>query len=111
MKYLAALLLGTPLLAAALGAAAQRGGMPYPPGLRQAEISYDHINFPPPAFPPQSGVTPQKLAQEADELNSLAAQVQKEVAMANQGALPRDLPKNLKEIEKLAHHLRSQLTR
>jgi hypothetical protein len=89
---------------------AQRGE-PIPPGLREAESPKNQIQFPPPEFGPQAGITPQKLTQEADKLNGLTIEVKKEIAMVNQGELPRDLPKNLKVIEKLAHRLRSQLKR
>jgi hypothetical protein len=99
------------LLVCALAAAAQHEGMPIPPGLRQAESPQNQIHYPPPEFGPQPVTKPQQLAKEADELNRLAGLVQKEIGMANQGQLPRDLPKNLKQIEKLAHRLRSQLGR
>jgi hypothetical protein len=102
------------LLAAAVCAvplAAQLHEQPIPPGLREAESPQNQIHFPSPEFGPQAGITPQKLTQEADKLNGLTIEVKKEIAMVNQGELPRDLPKNLKVIEKLAHRLRSQLKR
>jgi len=99
------------IFAGCLFALAGQHGQPIPPGLREAESPKYQIHFPPPEFGPQPASKPQELAKEADELNRLAGVVQKEISMVNQGQLPRDLPGNLKEIEKLAHRLRSQLSR
>ncbi len=97
------------LVVCAFPVAAQRG-QPIPPGLREAESPQNQIHFPPPEFGPQPAAKPQRLAKEADELNRLAGVVQKEIGMVNQGQLPRDLPKNLKQIEKLAQELYRQVS-
>jgi hypothetical protein len=56
------------------------------------------------------GVTRAQLAQEGSELNELAGLVQKQIGLVNQGQFPKDLPKNLKQIEKLAHKISLQLS-
>lgn len=51
-----------------------------------------------------------KCAGEAQELTRLAQAVQSEVSKAQQGLMAKDLPNNLKRLEKLAKQLRSDMT-
>jgi len=48
--------------------------------------------------------------QEADELRKLADVLRDQVQQVSNNQLPKDLSDNLKRIEKLAKHLRSELT-
>jgi hypothetical protein len=51
-----------------------------------------------------------KLKQEARELAQLSAGLPSEVGLLAQGQLHKDLAEKLKRIEKLAKHLRSEIT-
>jgi len=55
-------------------------------------------------------VDPAKLQAEAAELSRLANLVPPQIDQVKKGQLPKDLSENLKRIEKLAKHLRSQLS-
>ena len=61
-----------------------------------------------PAMP--SAPDPVKLRQEADELAQLSAGLPSDLAHVAHGQLPKDLAEKLKRIEKLARHLRSELS-
>lgn len=82
---------------------------PSPPGLREAE---KQINKPlePPLTPKVQRPDPAKLTQEADELAQLSSGVPSDLARVAHGQLPKDLTEKLKRIEKLAKHLRSELS-
>lgn len=82
---------------------------PSPPGLREGERE---INKPlePPLAPQAKAPDPAKLKQEADELAQLSAGVPSDLARVVHGQLPKDLADKLKRIEKLAKHLRNELT-
>lgn len=81
---------------------------PIPPGIREADKQTNK-----PLEPPRTG-TPSgdsaKLKQEAHELAQLSAGVPSDLAHVAHGQLPKDLSEKLKRIEKLAKHLRSQLS-
>lgn len=91
-----------------LGTSDQRP-RPSPPGLREGA---KEINKPlePPLAPQAKAPDPAKLKQEADELAQLSAGVPSDLARVVHGQLPKDLAEKLKRIEKLAKHLRNQLT-
>jgi len=51
-----------------------------------------------------------QMKQEADELKKLAGDVPAQIEMVTKNQYPKDLSDNLKRIEKLAKHLRSEAT-
>jgi hypothetical protein len=53
---------------------------------------------------------PVKLKREAEELAQLSAGIPPRVNLVAEGRLPKDLGDQLKRIEKLAKHLRSEVT-
>lgn len=87
----------------------EQQGRPIPPGIREAE---KQSNKPlDPAMPAMSSAPdPVKLRQEADELAQLSAGLPSDLAHVAHGQLPKDLADKLKRIEKLAKHLRSELS-
>ncbi len=90
-------------------AAAQR---PFPPSVTQTERGADRIEgtVPPPAPPQRPRVDSKKLKEEADTLAQLAQTLPSDIDQTNHGVLPKDLPDTLKRIEKLAKHLRNELS-
>ncbi len=83
-------------------------GRPIPPGIREADKQTNK-----PLDPPLVGIPvpdPAKLKQEADELAQLSAGVPSDLARVAHGQLPKDLAVKLKRIEKLAKHLRNELS-
>lgn len=80
---------------------------PIPPGVREA----DKLQLPdiPPTSPRQPKVNPAQLKHEADELAQLASTIPPEVEQTMKGEFPKQLNENLKRIEKLAKHMRSEL--
>jgi len=87
------------------------GQRPIPPGVREADKQSNK-----PLEPPITAVhntprtDPAKLRQEADELAQLSEGVPSDLARADHGQLPKDLADKLKRIEKLARHLRNELS-
>ncbi len=55
-------------------------------------------------------VDPAELKRDAAELQKLAVTVSEQVDQVTQNQLPKDLNDNLKRIEKLAKHLRSEIS-
>jgi hypothetical protein len=82
---------------------------PIPPGLHEGE---KRINAPldPPVFSPGKNIDPARLRGEADELAKISATIPDQIQHVNQGQLPKELSDQLKRIEKLAKHLRSEVT-
>jgi hypothetical protein len=58
---------------------------------------------------PNNKSDPAQLEREARELTELSAQIPKQIAAVNEGQLPKDLTDQLKQIEKLAKRLRSEV--
>lgn len=83
-------------------------GRPIPPGIREADKQTNKPLDPPLIGTPH--LDPAKLKQEADELARLSAGVPSDLAHVAHGQLPKDLSEKLKRIEKLAKHLRSELS-
>jgi hypothetical protein len=83
-------------------------GRPIPPGIREADKQSNKPVEPPLVGTP--GTDTAKLKQEADELAQLAAGVRSDLARVAHGQLPKDLADKLKRIEKLAKHLRNELS-
>jgi hypothetical protein len=85
---------------------------PRPPGLEQAgqaEAQADK-NLPPPGNPQKGRLDPAKLRQEADELARISQTIPADVSSLQLGMLPKDMIEKLKQIEKLAKHLRGQIS-
>lgn len=82
---------------------------PIPPGVREAD-KQTNAPIEPPANLKQKTADPAKLRQEADELAKLSAGIPSQIDLVSVGRLPRDLADQLKRIEKLAKHLRSEIS-
>jgi len=78
------------------------------PGLREAE---KRISAPldPPVYFAKRGADPSRLQDEAAELARLSAEIPARIERVNHGQLPKTLDEELKRIEKLAKHLRSEV--
>lgn len=83
---------------------------PIPPGVKQAD-KLSNTPLEPPITQKSGPLDPAKLKQEAEELAQLSAGVPAGLSLVAKGQLPKDLDGKLKRIEKLARHLRSELTR
>jgi hypothetical protein len=83
-------------------------GRPIPPGIREADKQTNKPLDPPLIATPS--LDPAKLKQEADELAQLSAGLPSDLAHVAHGQLPKDLTDKLKRIEKLAKHLRVELS-
>ena len=94
-----------------LGSAAAWAQVPGPPGLQQADQASRQAqqNIPPPTYK-RAPLDVAKLRQEANELATLAQAIPTDVDQSSKGILPKDLEQRLKRIEKLAKHLRGELT-
>ncbi len=82
---------------------------PIPPGIREAD-KQTNKSLDPPLGPSPIVADPVKLKREAEELAQLSAGIPPRVSMVAEGKLPKDLGDQLKRIEKLAKHLRSEVT-
>jgi len=71
-----------------------------------------HLNQQEPVIMPQqqTKADPAKLQREAQELLELSQLLQPDIESVNHGILPRDTVEKLKRIEKVAKHLRGELT-
>ncbi|SRR6266478_348333 len=83
-------------------------GRPIPPGVREAD---KQANAPlePPASLKRRVANPAQLKSEASELAGLSATIPAQVDQVNKGQIPKDIGDQLKRIEKLAKHLRSEI--
>lgn len=86
-----------------------QAGRPIPPGIREADKQTNAPIEPPPKIKPQP-VDPAKLKQEAEELAKLSAAISLQIDLVSRGELPKDLNDQLKRIEKIAKHLRSEVS-
>ena len=82
---------------------------PIPPGVREADKETNAPIEPPAKFK-QKPTDPAVLKQEADELAKLSAAIPSQMEQIGHGQLPKDLAEQLKRIEKLAKHLRSEIS-
>jgi hypothetical protein len=84
---------------------------PIPPGVRQADQAeaQNEKNIPPPANL-RTHIDFAKLDRDAADLAALAQTIPGDVASVRRGMLPKDTIEKLKQIEKLAKHLRSQIS-
>jgi hypothetical protein len=63
----------------------------------------------PPVYLPRKTSDPAQLEDEAAELARLSADIPAQIQKVNRKLLPKDLNDQLKRIEKLAKHLRSEV--
>ena len=82
---------------------------PKPPGIRTAD---QQANQPlePPMQPHSRKIDVEQVKKEADELKILADGVPSQIELVTKNQYPKDLTDNLKRIERLAKHLRSEVT-
>jgi len=81
-----------------------------PPGVREGEDKINNEAMEPPKALVPRRVDPAQLKSEAAELQTLANAMPGEVDQVTKGMLPKDMTENLKKIEKLAKHIRSEVT-
>jgi len=82
---------------------------PVPPGVREGEQKINNQQTDPPRQLAARTVDPAKLKSEAGELRELADALPTAIDQVDKGIMPKDLNDNLKKIEKLAKHLRSEV--
>ena len=82
---------------------------PVPPGVREGEQRINNQQTDPPHPLAPRSVNPAKLKSEAGELRDLADALPTAIDQVDKGIMPKDLNDNLKKIEKLAKHLRSEV--
>ena len=85
------------------------GQHPIPPGVREGEQKINNQQTDPPHKLAARNVDPAKLKSEAGELRELADALPAAIDQVDKGIMPKDLNDNLKKIEKLAKHLRSEV--
>ena len=80
-----------------------------PKGIQEAEKAQATIekSIPPPPIPSQR--TPADFQRDADQLATLAQSIPADLDSVRRGMLPKDAIQKLKQIEKLAKRLRSEL--
>lgn len=86
-----------------------QGGRPVPPGVREADKE-GNAPIDAPATSVRKMVDPTKLKEEAAELAKLSAAMPSQIDLVAKGQLPKDLTDQLKRIEKLAKHLRGEIS-
>ncbi|MGH9682419.1 MAG: hypothetical protein ACRD4S_02250 [Candidatus Acidiferrales bacterium] len=103
--------LGVGFLFAALVVGITFGQRQIPPGVRQADkaVEQGSANVESPIGPVRRTIDPAEVKAEAAQLQSLAAEIPAQVDQATKGIFQKDLSANLKKIEKLAKHLRSEV--
>ena len=88
-----------------------QGGRPIPPGVREADAQINKpIEQQTTAAPKKRSLDAAQLKREADELAKLSAAIPDQVALVAKGQLPKDLSDQLKRIEKLSKHIRSEIS-
>jgi hypothetical protein len=78
------------------------------PGLREAEKRMNAPVDPSVTFP-RRAANPTRLMAEAEELAELSAGIPARIERVNRGQLPKELNEELRQIEKLAKRLRSEM--
>jgi hypothetical protein len=79
-----------------------------PPGITTADTMSNQPLEPPAKVGPRQ-INPEMVNSEAQELRGLADRLPQQIDQTTKGQLPKDLVENLKRIEKLAKHLRSEI--
>ena len=82
---------------------------PKPPGITTAD-QQSNQGLEPPMEMHKQKLNVEQVKQEADELKKLADGVPAQIEMVTKNQYPKDLSENLKRIERLAKHLRSEVT-
>jgi len=82
---------------------------PKPPGIRTAD-QQSNQPLEPPMQPHSRKIDVEQVKKEADELKALADGVPAQIELVTKNQYPKDLTDNLKRIERLAKHLRSEVT-
>ena len=87
----------------------QSGSHQKPAGIPDAD---SQINQPlePPMKPSNKRLDKDQVKQEAQQLKELADALPVQIEQVTNGQLPKDLTENLKKIERLAKHLRSEVS-
>lgn len=99
-----------PLMVFSFGPLCLAQSSPIPVGMRHAQqIEAQNARDLAPPAPARPGVKLADLKGEAAQLADLAASIPQGVDHVGKGLLDKDLIQNLKRIEKLSRHLRSQL--
>jgi hypothetical protein len=87
----------------------QAGGHAKPPGIVAADTASNQP-LEPPTKPVARQINLEQLNAETQELRRLADGLPPQIDQVTKGELPKDLAENLKRIEKLAKHLRSEIS-
>lgn len=82
---------------------------PKPPGITTAD-QQSNQGLEPPMEMRNRKMNVDQVKQEADELKKLADGVPAQIELVTKNQYPKDLNDNLKRIERLAKHLRSEVT-
>lgn len=85
------------------------GGHVKPPGITTAD-TLSNQPLEPPLKPGARQINVDQVNAETKELQTLADALPAQIRQVESNQLPKDLETNLRQIEKLAKHLRSQLT-
>lgn len=83
---------------------------PVPPGYVEAGKRAADESLGGPLAVKSKGIDTQQLKRDADEFSRLANAVPPQIEDVLQGKLPKSLPDNLKQLEKLAKKLRAELS-
>jgi phage terminase small subunit len=86
-----------------------QGVHPRPPGITEGQKQIDKPLESPMEMRDRK-LNVEQVKQEADELRKLADGVPAQIEMVTKNQYPKDLSDNLKRIERLAKHLRSEVT-
>jgi hypothetical protein len=92
-----------------ISASSQMGGHPKPPGITTGD-TLANAPLEKPVENRNRQINVQQVKQEAEELRTLANALPAQIDQMTNNQLPKDLSDNLKKIEKLAKHLRSEVT-
>ena len=79
-----------------------------PTGIRTADQQANQPLEPP--MQPHRKIDAEQVKKEADELKTLADGVPSQIEQVTKNQYPKDLTENLRRIERLAKHLRSEVT-
>jgi len=82
---------------------------PRPPGIADGQKQIDKPLEPPPEVRNRQ-VNIDQVNAETQELQRLADALPPQIDQVTKGQMPKDLPENLKRIERLAKHLRSEVS-
>ena len=82
---------------------------PRPPGITEGQRQIDKP-IEPPIETRSRKMNVDQVKKEADELKKLADGVPAQIELVTKNQYPKDLTDNLKRIERLAKHLRSEIT-